>query len=148
MLPILVQSLVLHFSYVRICDDDSGSVILEDVAASLGTLSSGAVPSVVFPSLSVSAMASTSSGELVANGPHRLVANDPLRKELFSWKMLEFMLEFEVRRATKRWAAGIQSNCWLSSPTLIPDQKARPTQTPVFHSLAFLHVFDRVYCVP
>ena len=102
MLPILLQSLVLHFTCVRICNDDSGSVILEDVAASLGTLSSGAMPSVVFPSLSTSAMASTSAGGLVANSPLRLVANAPLRKELlfFSWKMLELMLEFGVWRAT------------------------------------------------
>ena len=145
MIPILIQYGVLNFYCVRMCNDDSGTLILEDVAASLGTLWSCAMPSVVFTYLSTSAMHSTSAVGLVANTQLRLVANSPFRKELFSWMMLELMLEFGVWQATNRWAAGIRGNSWLSS---IPNQKARLTQTEVFYSFYFSHVFDWVSCVP
>ena len=137
MLPILLQSLVLHFTCVRICNDDSGSVILEDVAASLGTLSSGAMNSVVFNYPFISAMASNSADGLVSNALIGLVTNSPLRKELLFFLMEDVGNDFGIwsLAGDKTMGGGSMRRLFIVDPS------------EVFHSLAFLHVFDRVSCV-
>ena len=82
MLSILLQALVLHITSFGICNDDSSSIILEDVDASF--------------SLSTSAMASNSACGLVANAPILLVASAPLRKERLFFFMEDVGNEFGI----------------------------------------------------